>query len=78
MHEALGNEPRVTTMESWTDTAREVVKRSQIVRAELREEAKSMLANDEYTAAKRIFDDILEERLPVTDAPTKSVPASGA
>ena len=51
-------------MESWIETAREAVKRSQFVRAELREEAKSMLADGEYAAAKRIFDHILEEKIP--------------
>ena len=65
-------------MESWIDTAREAVKRSQVVRAELREEAKFMLADGEYAAAKRIFEDILEEEIPGTDAPNKSISASSA
>lgn len=68
----------VTGMESWIETAREAVKRSQVVREELREEAKSMMASGEYAAAKRIFEDILEEQLPDTDALTKSIPASSA
>ncbi|MDE2785318.1 MAG: hypothetical protein OXL37_01500 [Chloroflexota bacterium] len=65
-------------MASWIETARSAVKRSHVVRDELREEAKSMLAKGERAAAKRIFDDILEEPVPdvdhLTDAPPESVP----
>jgi acyl transferase domain-containing protein len=76
----MGNADEVTTMESWIKTAREAVRRSQVVRAELRQEAKSMLENGEHAAAKRIFEDILEEETPDTDygtdAPIKSTSTS--
>ncbi len=74
----MGNTDEVTGMESWIETARQAVKRSQVVRDELREEARSMMGNGEYAAAKRIFEDVLEEHYPGADAPTKSVPASSA
>ncbi len=57
----------MTTMDSWILTAREAVQRSAVVREELREEAIGMLANGEYEAARRIFDDILQEPIPVAE-----------
>jgi hypothetical protein len=54
-------------MDSWILTAREAVQRSAVVREELREEAIGMLANGEYEAARRIFDDILQEPIPVAE-----------
>ena len=66
-------------MGSWIETAREAVRRSKMVRDELRDEAKSMLVNGEPAAAKRIFEDILDEPLPEAvrpvDAPIESAPA---
>ena len=53
-------------MDNWIETARQAVGRSPVVRDELREEAHAMLANGEYAAAKRIFEDILEEQVPDT------------
>ena len=65
-------------MAGWIETARTAVGRSQVVRDELREEAKSMLANGEHAAAKRIFEDVLEEPLPEaehpTDVPVETIP----
>ena len=65
-------------MGSWIETAREAVKRSQVVRDELRDEAETMLASGEHAAAKRIFEDILDEPLPESfrpvDPPVKSAP----
>ena len=59
----------VMTMESWIVTAQEAVRRSLVAREELREEAKEMLRNGEYEAARRLFDDILEEPMPEADTP---------
>ena len=60
---------KVMTMDSWILTAREAVQRSSVVREELREEATEMLANGEYEAARRIFDDILQETMPTLEHP---------
>ena len=54
-------------MDSWILTAREAVQRSSVVREDLREEATEMLANGEYEAARRIFDDILQETMPAVE-----------
>ena len=59
----------VMTMESWIVTAQEAVRRSLVAREELREEAQEMFRNDEYEAARRLFDDILEEPMPEADTP---------
>ena len=53
-------------MDNWIETARQAVERSPAVREELRDEAHAMLLNGEYAAAKRIFEDILEEQVPDT------------
>ena len=53
-------------MESWIVTAQEAVRRSPVVREELRAEAEKMLRAGEREAARRIFDDILEEQMPDT------------
>ena len=53
----------VKAMASWIVTAREAA-RSPVVRAELRREAKGLLRNGEYDAARRIFEDILQESAP--------------
>ena len=60
---------KVIKMESWIVTAQEAVRRSPVVRAELRHEATVMLNSGEYDAARRIFEDILEEATPEIDAP---------
>ena len=54
-------------MDSWIETARQAVSRSVAVREELRNEATTMLANGERESAARIFEDILEEAIPVLD-----------
>lgn len=73
----MGDENGVTVMAGWIETARAAVARSKIVRYELREEAKTMLANGEHAAARRIFEDILQEPVPdvesPTDAPAESI-----
>ena len=51
-------------MESWILTAQEAVRRSPVVRQELRAEAEELLRTGERDAARRIFDDILEEPMP--------------
>ena len=51
-------------MESWIVTAQEAVRRSPVVREELRSEAETLLRAGEREAARRIFDDILEEPMP--------------
>ena len=56
-------------MDNWILTAREAVQRSSVVREELRKEAVAMLANGEYEAARRIFDDILQEPIPDIELP---------
>ena len=53
-------------MDSWIVTAREAVRRSPVVRQELCAEAEEMLRAGEIEAARRIFDDILEEPMPDT------------
>ena len=53
----------VKAMASWIVTAREAA-RSPVVRAELRREARGLLRNGEYDAARRIFEDILQESAP--------------
>lgn len=68
----MGNENEVTVMAGWIDTARAAVARSEVVRDELREKAKTMLANGEHAAARRIFEDILEEPVPDIDIPTNA------
>ena len=68
-------------MESWIVTAQEAVRRSPVVRNELRNEATVMLNNGQYDAARRIFEDILEEPTPEIDGPVDVVaksPAAGA
>ena len=59
-------------MENWILTAREAVHRSSVVQEELRQEAMTMLANGEYAAARRIFEDILQEPMPDAELPTKA------
>lgn len=54
-------------MDSWIETARQAVSRSEAVRQELRNEATTMLANGEREAATRIFEGILEEEIPDLD-----------
>lgn len=61
-------------MSGWIETARAAVAGSKVVRDELREEAKTMLANGEHAAAKRIFEDILQEPVPDIES-TPDVPA---
>ena len=51
-------------MESWIVTAQEAVRRSPVVREELRAEAQRMLRDGEREAAQRILVDILEEEIP--------------
>ena len=63
-------------MESWIVTAQEAVRRSPAVREELRHEATVMLNNGEFDAARRIFEDILEEPTPEIDAPVDAVAKS--
>ena len=60
-------------MDSWIETARQAIERSQVVREELRDEAHAMLANGEYAAARRIFEDILEEQVPDTGGSVEPV-----
>ena len=51
-------------MDGWILTAQEAVRRSPVVRGELRAEAIRMLRDGEREAAQRIFVDILEEEIP--------------
>ena len=60
----MDDKSQVTAMDSWILTARKAVQRSSVVQEELREEALGMLANGEYEAARRIFNDILQETMP--------------
>ena len=60
-------------MDDWITTAREAVSRSLVVREELRHEATAMLNNGEYNAARRIFEDILDESMPEIGAPADRV-----
>ncbi len=60
-------------MDSWIVTAREAVKRSSTVRMELRAEAQLMWGNGELDAARRTFEDVLDEPVPETKV---SVPDS--
>ena len=62
-------------MDSWILTAQEAVRRSPVVRNELRAEAKRMLRAGEREAAQRIFVDILEEAMP---GKVPAVPSSGS
>ena len=60
----MDDKSKVMAMESWILTAREAVQRSSVVQEELRQEAITMLANGEYAAARRIFEDVLQEPMP--------------
>ena len=51
-------------MDSWILTGQEAVRRSPVVRQELRAEAEKMLRDGEREAAQRIFVNILEEPMP--------------
>ena len=51
-------------MDSWIVTAQKAVRRSPVVREELRAEAEELLRAGEREAAQRIFNDILEEPMP--------------
>ena len=63
-------------MNSWIESARQAVKRSQVVRDGLPDEAHTMLADGEYAAAKRIFEDILEEDFPGVSDSVEVTPGS--
>ena len=65
----MDDKSQVMAMDSWILTARKAVQRSSVVREELREEAMGMLANGEYEAARRIFNDILQETMPDVEHP---------
>ena len=68
----MDDKSKVMAMESWILTAREAVQRSSVVQKELRQEATTMLANGEYAAARRIFEDILQEPMPDAELPANA------